>query len=213
MNLAHLHRTDLNLLVVFAALMAESNTTRVGEKLFVTQSAVSHALKRLRELFNDPLFVRSKQNLVPTPAARQLWTALEPCLRELERLTSAKPGFSAATSERVFRLGLPSDLDIALTPLLLSELSALAPKINLVIRPTSFHDVQRQLDQDDVDLAMTFIGDLKPWLVRKPIAQAGYRCLWHPKQVLAKAPISLKHYLSVPHLLISFQGDRRGVVD
>ena len=68
MNLAHFRRVDLNLLVVFGALMAEPSTTRAADRLFVTQSAVSHALKRLRALFDDPLFVRLGPGLVPSRA-------------------------------------------------------------------------------------------------------------------------------------------------
>jgi LysR family transcriptional activator of mexEF-oprN operon len=69
----HFSAVDLNLLTVFAAVMRTRNTTRAAETLFITQSAVSHALKRLRAVMGDALFARTSSGLIPTPRAQQVW--------------------------------------------------------------------------------------------------------------------------------------------
>jgi DNA-binding transcriptional LysR family regulator len=80
MNRNDLRRVDMNLLVVFEALMIERNLTRVGEKLFITQPTVSAALARLRDLFDDPLLIRSGRAMEPTPRAMQIFNELGPAM-------------------------------------------------------------------------------------------------------------------------------------
>jgi LysR family transcriptional activator of mexEF-oprN operon len=213
MNFKHFRRVDLNLLVLFGALVEQRSTVKAGERLHLSQSAVSHALGRLRKLFHDDLFVRSGRTLVPTPKCLALWNELLPTLTHLERVTSVQPAFDPATSERVFRIGMPSAVDVALTLRLLKRLRSEAPRVNLVIRPASVLDIPDKLDQDEVDLAVGVVGSLKPWHESTRIGQRGYACVWHPKQLRVAAPIALDDYLAAAHVLTSFGGDRRGVVD
>lgn len=213
MNFNHFRRVDLNLLVLFGALVEERSTVKAGERLHLSQSAVSHALGRLRKLFHDDLFVRSGRALVPTPKCLELWNELLPTLAHLERITSVPAAFDPATSDRVFRIGVPSAVDVAVTLRLLERLRSEAPRINLVIRPASVLDIPDKLDQDEVDLAVGVVRDLKPWHESTRIGARGYACVWHPKQLRVRAPISLDDYLAAAHVLTSFAGERRGVVD
>ena len=84
MNSIHLSKVDVNLLVVFDALMAEEHATRAGERIGLTQPAVSHALNRLRALFGDPLFVRSPRGMTPTAAALEAAPAIRSILEQIE---------------------------------------------------------------------------------------------------------------------------------
>jgi LysR family transcriptional activator of mexEF-oprN operon len=213
MNISHFRGVDLNLLVVFTTLIETRNTTKAAERLFLTQSAVSHALARLRRLLKDQLFVRSSRGLVPTPRAEELWRDLIPTFAELERIVTREVRFDPRRAEREFKLGLPSSLDVCVTPALLSMLASAAPRISLVVRPTSFAVVADQLDADEVDVAMTHIGDLRPWHVKERIGSYGYACLFDGKRMKLRPPLTLKQYLSLPHILTSARGDRRGVVD
>src|SRR5262245_10389630 len=131
MNGTNSSAVDLNLLTVFTGLMRTPNTTRASKALFVTQPAVSHALRRLRAVLGDALFVRTSRGLVPTPRAEALWQELEPALGSIERLVLQPPAFDPARSDREFRIGFPSSLDVTLTPRLLKVLSAQAPGVNL----------------------------------------------------------------------------------
>lgn len=213
MNATNISAIDLNLLSVFAVVMRTRNTTRASRALFVTQPAVSHALKRLRSVLGDPLFVRTSRGLVPTPRAEALWQELEPALGSIERLVLRAPSFDPARSEREFRIGFPSSLDVTLTPKLLQLLHAQAPGVNLVIRPTSFRDAAEQLDRGEVEVAVSVLDELRPWHLRESLGRSGYLCLFDGARLGIEPPISLERFLSLPHVLTSFTGERSGVVD
>jgi len=108
MNEIQLHRIDLNLLVTFEALMEESTLTAAAERLAVTPSAVSHALGRLRTQLNDPLLVRVGGRMQPSPYALDLIEEVRPVLRSLRRMLAPRDPFDPATSDRVFRIMMPS---------------------------------------------------------------------------------------------------------
>jgi len=120
MNEIQLHRIDLNLLVTFEALMEESTLTAAAERLAVTPSAVSHALGRLRTQLNDPLLVRVGGRMQPSPYALELIEDVRPMLRRLRRMLAPRQPFDPATSDRVFRIMMPS------TPALVAAILARA---------------------------------------------------------------------------------------
>jgi len=86
MNIHRLARTDLNLLVALQALLEEQNVSRAAERLYITQSAMSKTLSRLREMFDDPLFTRSSHGMVPSPLAIELHAQLEELLQRMDSL-------------------------------------------------------------------------------------------------------------------------------
>src|SRR4051812_21118315 len=102
-----LRRFDLNLLVVFEVLMAERSVTRAAERLGRTQSAVSHALARLRRQLGDPLLLKGARRMEPTPFALTLLEEAQPILRGLQRMLLPRRRFDPGTSRRVFRLAMP----------------------------------------------------------------------------------------------------------
>jgi DNA-binding transcriptional LysR family regulator len=130
MNEIDLRRIDLNLLVVFEVLMSERSVTRAAERLGRTQSAVSHALARLREQLGDPLLVRAGGGMQPSPFSIELIEQVRPTLRSVQRVLSPKRVFEPATSVRTFRLALP-DLGLTLFPRLLELVRKEAPGVAL----------------------------------------------------------------------------------
>ncbi|MEI4263333.1 LysR family transcriptional regulator [Roseovarius sp. D0-M9] len=108
MNEIQLHRIDLNLLVTFEALMEESTLAAAADRLAITPSAVSHALGRLRAQLNDPLLVRVGGRMQPSPYALELIEDVRPVLRGLRRMLAPRYPFDPATSDRVFRIMMPS---------------------------------------------------------------------------------------------------------
>jgi LysR family transcriptional activator of mexEF-oprN operon len=204
---------DLNLLVVFAVLMRERSTTRAGERLFLSQSAVSHSLKRLRALFDDELFVRASQGIVPTPRAEALYVDLMPSLEAIEGKLKEADKFVPAKTERTFHIGLPSALDVCLTPALLRRFAAEAPGVNLVVRPIDFRTGSGMIDREEIDLGLSNLPNIESWHRRQDIGARNYACLFDGKRLGINAPISLESYLSLPHVLTSFSGEREGVVD
>src|SRR5688572_13050133 len=103
---ASLSAIDLNLLVVLRALLTERHVTRAAARVGLSQSATSHALSRLRELYADPLLVRSGRSLELTPRARRLLPTLERGLSDLKAAIDAEPGFEPASARRSFTLGM-----------------------------------------------------------------------------------------------------------
>ena len=99
----HIDRIDLNLLVVFDAIYTEGGITRASEKLHLSQPAISHALGRLRALFDDPLFERDGRSMVPTPLARNLIGTVQRALRDLQIMFNDMDRFEPASTERKSR--------------------------------------------------------------------------------------------------------------
>src|SRR5215471_3305906 len=121
MSQIDLRRFDLNLLVVFEVLMAERNVTRAAAQLGRTQSAVSHALSRLRRRLGDPLLLKRGRQMEPTAVALALFEQAQPILDSLRRVLAPRQHFEPATAERVFRVGAP-DFALALFTEVLASL-------------------------------------------------------------------------------------------
>src|SRR5262245_59356431 len=125
-----LRSIDLNLLVVFEVLMSERSVTRAAERLGRTQSAVSHAIARLRRQLGDPLLVKAGAGMQASPFAVELFEQVRPILRSVQRVLSPRRTFDVATSDRTFRLALP-DLASTLFPRLLKVVRKRAPGVAL----------------------------------------------------------------------------------
>jgi DNA-binding transcriptional LysR family regulator len=121
-----LRRIDLNLLVVFDVLMQERSVTRAAERLGRTQSAVSHALARLREQLDDPLLVKSGARMDASPFAEHLVLEVRPILSNIERVLVPPQAFDPATTAREFRIAIP-DINASLFPLLAARMRRAAP--------------------------------------------------------------------------------------
>ena len=150
MNEIDLHRVDLNLLVVFEVLMETRSVTATAEKIGRTQSAVSHSLSRLRDQLGDPLLVRVGGTMQPSPFAEIVIEDVRPILRSIRRVIAPRSLFDPATSDRVFRIAMPT-----LTKLI-SEVSARveaeAPNVKIEWLP-AHHDVYAALSEGLIDLA------------------------------------------------------------
>lgn len=108
MNEIDLHRVDLNLLVVFEVLMETRSVTATAERIGRTQSAVSHSLSRLRDQLGDPLLVRVGGKMQPSPFAEMVIEDVRPILRSIRRVIAPRSLFDPATSDRVFRIAMPT---------------------------------------------------------------------------------------------------------
>jgi DNA-binding transcriptional LysR family regulator len=130
MNEIDLRRLDLNLLVTFEVLMTERSVTRAAERLSRTQSAVSHALSRLREQVNDPLLIKVGGRMTPSPFAERLIEDVRPILRSIQRVLLPPQPFDAATSTRTFRIAI-ADIAPSLFPRLMARIAGEAPHITI----------------------------------------------------------------------------------
>ncbi|WP_122612237.1 LysR substrate-binding domain-containing protein [Pseudomonas viridiflava] len=204
MNIADI---DLNLLKVFEALHEESSASRAALRLGVTQSAVSAALRRLREVYGDQLFVRTGRGLAPTLQANQLKPvisdALNKCRQSLAMLDPAANQYDG----RSVAIGLSDDFEIAYGRRLIEEIARRAPKLRLIFRQTHSQIVARALMERSIDLAITAGGFSERLLSRQVLGEGGYACLVDPASLApGQQQIELQEFVEREHILVSSGG-------
>lgn len=149
-----LRHFDLNLLLVFETLMRERHVTRAAEKLYLSQPALSHALKRLRESVDDPLFIRTEKGMQPTPRALALLPAVQQALALLREGLAPPAEFSPANSTRRFTLATTDYFEEVMYPPFLSQLLAYVPGISFSIELITPDVLSEGLEQRHVDMVV-----------------------------------------------------------
>jgi DNA-binding transcriptional LysR family regulator len=144
---------DLNLLIVFDAVMQERSVTRAGSRIGLSQPAVSHALGRLRHMLKDELFVRTPEGMAPTPRAEQLAEPLRRALNDMQ-IALEPEVFDPSEAEHEFVISLNNYAAVILAPPLLTTVAATAPGIRLNLRPAGPRDMAVLLDRGELDLAI-----------------------------------------------------------
>ncbi|HVZ71079.1 MAG TPA: LysR family transcriptional regulator [Polyangia bacterium] len=203
---------DLNLLVALKALLNERHVTRAARQLGLSQSATSHALSRLRDLYGDPLLVRSGRVLELTPRAVALLPQLERGLGELQASLSGQEGFEPRRARLPFRVGAADFPQALLSGPLLSLLHAEAPGVALQL--TSYPDLREQLEAGAIDVAITVKTRALKMFVEQPLFSDGFVCLLrkgHP--ALRQGRFNLQRYLALEHLLVAPGGTAGNFVD
>ena len=212
MNQIDLRRADLNLLIVFQALFAERHVGHAAIRLGLTQSATSHALGRLRNLFNDPLFVRHPKGIEPTAHALALAPAVADILNRVQSLI-APPTFSPSVSSSFTIATIDLTLPTIVIPLI-DRLRRVAPAINIRIVPLVREYVAAAFDRQEIDMAILNFPNPPKRLAQFPVLQDRYVGIARRNHPLIKRkPLTAKAYAELPHLLFSPRGDPKGIVD
>jgi DNA-binding transcriptional LysR family regulator len=207
----NLRRLDLNLLVVFDALMTDRNVTRAAERVGLSQPAMSNALSRLRAFFKDDLFVRSPEGMRPTPRAIEIAPNIHAALGAID--ASLDPvRFTPAEARRVFRLDTNDYVVTTYFPKLLSILAKEAPGIDIRIFPQTGHTFER-LDAQEIDFGISAYGELPDRFAREDLDEDVYVVIMRKTHPLAEQILTLNRYVAATHLLVSPRGDPRGFVD
>lgn len=208
-----LRRLDITLLLVFLNLMRERRAVTVADRMGLTQSSISHALKRLRAVFDDPLFLRKPHGLEPTAVA----IAVEPAIREaLDRLNGMlqRPGtFRPEEATGTIRLAAYDSEMALLVPGLIGRLATEAPGLRLAGRMLGRAEALAALDDGSADIAAGFIWDLPQAFLRLPLYEEGYLVAARHDHPLLAGPLDIDTYAAARHLVVSPAGDLRGIVD
>jgi DNA-binding transcriptional LysR family regulator len=214
-NIHHINLAgiDLNLLVVFDALMTDKSVTRAGERIGLSQPATSNALARLRSLIKDDLFIRTAAGLRPTPIAIALHQQLRPSLQQIQAALLEQSTFDPATSDRVFAIGMSDYVEFTLLPSLMQKLQTLAPGIGVQIRSGDRDKLLSLIDSNEIDLACGVFPEQIAWHQEQQLLQESYICVCRKNHPVIGSSLSLEEYLSVSHLLVSVKEDRIGRVD
>ena len=162
---------DLNLLVAFEALLEENNVTRAAARTGVSQSAMSHSLRRLRRLLGDALFVRVGSAMRPTPRARELRQPVREALQRVEQVLAPPVAFDPQTFDGSFRVLAGDGTQVLFVPALSRRLGELAPRARLDVRELVQGQLVEHLASGDADLALCFAADLElpASLVHEPL--------------------------------------------
>ena len=211
MNSVHFNSLDLNLLRVFDALIEEHSVTRAGERLGLSQSAISHALNRLRYVLNDELFVRMPDGMRPTVRAAEIAPRLREGLLQLQ-LALGPAEFDPVRTERRFTIACTEYVGTILVPPLIARLRALAPNAELRIRPSSM-GVAESLLGGRADLAVGSFRRVPEPFVYERLFQETRVWVLSADHTAARGDLTLERLASLAHLIISATGEDEQAVD
>jgi DNA-binding transcriptional LysR family regulator len=213
LSISQLRRLDLTLLLVFLGLVRHRKAADVAAELGLTQSAISQALKRLRDIFSDELFLRRPHGMEPTATALALEEPVRRAVDTLRGALGAARAFDPMKAEGVVRIAALDAEQAVLIPPLVARLRQSAPGLRLSVVPLGGADAVDALNDGRADLALGFIWDLPDTIHGEKLYEESF-VVAGPPQVLPNAPaIDLDTYCAADHVLISPAGDLRGVVD
>ncbi|MDC7789872.1 LysR family transcriptional regulator [Rhodoplanes sp. TEM] len=200
----NLKSVDLNLLVAFDALVTERNVTRAADRLGMTQSALSHALRRLRTMFADPLLTRGPHGMEPTDLALELVQPIRGVLSEVHSIMTTRVAFDPATTTRAFNLSMSDAMSIEVLPEIVRRIRDSAPKVDIVVTTAGPRSTCARIVDDEIDLAVGVFPD-QPRDVRScELYRDTLVCVAdrrHPR--LRRGRMDEASYLACPHVTVA----------
>lgn len=188
--------------------------TRASERLALTQPAVSHALRRLRERLGDPLFINGRDGLLPTPQAMELIGPVREALEKIDRALQGGPSFDPATEQREFRIAAGDFIEFALLPKLTERIGLAAPGIMLkVVHFPAIADLPVLLEQGAIDLAVGALPLPASGLCSEPVMDLHFCTLVWKREGLQSGRLPLALYLEREHVVLDAQTFRGNIVD
>lgn len=213
--MAELRSFDMNLLLAFDLLMKELNVSRAAEKMFISQSAMSHILQRLRQQLDDPLLVKTPAGMKPTERALALVEPVGAVLREVEMLIRTPEQFDPATSQRRFVIAATDYIEVLLVSKLVQRISSQAPGIDIQFKRTSTLFPAAPLEQGETDILLGFEVMLNPpkHFNCEKLFNDCFVCVSRVGHPEVTPELSLEEYIALPHILVSRVGSNSGQVD
>jgi DNA-binding transcriptional LysR family regulator len=212
---------DLNLLRVFDAVMGERSLTRAARRLNLSQSAVSHALKRLRASIGDELVTRTAFGVVPTPKAESLWPSVRNALAQLQQAIA--PGeYDVRAEPANFRVTMADATAAMLLPPLVEAIERAQALANVQVVPLTTRDPRRLIEQAEADLAVGYFPNAVAAVIaqgpdsplrRERLYESEYHCVMRRGHPLAQGELTLDRYCDAHHLFVSFSGRPHGPID
>ncbi|MDO9192833.1 MAG: LysR family transcriptional regulator, partial [Undibacterium sp.] len=211
----HISQVDLNLFTVFDAIYTEGSVTRASQQLHLTQPAISHALARLRLIFDDPLFVRQGHAMVSTPLARSIIEPVRAALRGLEVTLADAGKFDPTQASKQFNLALRDVLESTVLPPLLKSITYQAPRISLAAIQVERRELVSELAAGTIDLAIDMLLPLPNEIERLKVVQDTTVVIarkGHPV-ITNEKMLDLDTYLKAEHVLASSRRKGMGLED
>lgn len=207
-----LNRLDLNLLHVFDTIYREGSLTRAARALHLTQPAVSHSLSRLRDHFDDPLFTRQGNQMVPTPLARRFLESMRPGLTQIQGAVNQFHAFDPATQRKTYSLGLRDILESTFLPRLMKRLDAY-PELEIVSQRIARRDMETQLAAGKLDFAVDVLLPVSNQTAHELLRRDRLVVLARQGHPLAGDTLEMEGYLAARHVLVSSRAEGPGIED
>ena len=209
-----LTQTDLNLFIVFDTIYTERNLTRTAEVLNLTQPAISNALNRLRKTFNDQLYVRTPQGMMPTPIAENIIGRVQEALHLLSASLHESGNFDATTAEKEFHFSMSDMAEALMLPPLLKYLQKQAPGISVSSYQIPRDEAAKELSSGALDFVIDIPLSHVPDLCRAPLSTEDHVCLINRDHPLVVGDsLTLDEYLTLGHIHVSSRRKGMGYVD
>ncbi|WP_321889400.1 LysR family transcriptional regulator [Paraburkholderia bannensis] len=194
---------DLNLLRVFLAIVEEQSLTKAGERLALSQPAMSYSLARLRALFDDQLFVRTRHGMQPTPISQELAVIVARALDSVREALRYAERFDPQVSTRAFRLSLSDAGEMAYLPSICEEVKRLGPRIKICIEPLPVGQIEEALRSRKLDFAIGNLPELTSRTRHQVLFEEGYVCVRRRRPEMARSQkITLAEFVEGTHVLI-----------
>ncbi|MFC4701166.1 LysR family transcriptional regulator [Glaciecola siphonariae] len=203
---------ELNLLIIFDAIMTEGSISRAADRLAMTQPAVSNAVSRMRVAWKDDLFVKNGRNIKPTLKASNMWEQIKQPIDDLSSVI--KPNeFDPASSTRTFRISAADIVANMMMVPLRKIIEQEAPNINIHMIPYTIINTKQVLDDATVDMVIGAGINTENTIRSELLFNVNYLCVMRPGHPLAKSKISIDEFAGAQHLLVSLSGDVTGFTD
>ncbi|MGB3069681.1 MAG: LysR family transcriptional regulator [Ottowia sp.] len=209
----HLKDLDLNLIAVLEAMLRERNVTRAAHAVGLSQSATSHALNRLRQTFDDPLFVKSGHAMAPTPKAEALQAAVVDMMATVRQRILKEAGFDPRTAEREFTICITDMGELVFVPTLLKRLRKEAPKCTLRTLQVPAEQIEGLLASGDADLAIGSYRTAPDGLYKQRLFMHSYVTIVHARNSRVKSRITLAQFERTPQIVVTLTGKGRTAYD
>lgn len=208
-----LREIDLNLLVVFNQLLLDRSVSTSAEKLGLTQPAVSNALKRLRTVLKDELFLRTSRGMEPTPYALHLAEPVIYALGALQTAFTTRDTFNPLTSNRNFQLAMTDIGEMYFMPPLMVALAKVAPNVRVsTVRPNA-GNLREDMESGNVDLALGLLPNLQAGFFQRRLFRHKYVCVFRNGHPIAKSPMTLRQFTELDHVGVLAANTGHGQVD
>ena len=209
----HIRRLDLTLLIVFEKLLKTRSMSAVAVEMGLTQSAVSHAVGRLRSIFDDPLFLRKGAGVAPTARAMVLGAPLAEALAGVRTAAMIGRRFDPSTAARRFAVAAPDTIVATLAPAALAALGETAPRCQIAFRAFSHDSAMAAVAAGDADLAIGVFPDPPKETLGEAFAFETFRVVSRRDHPATAGTLDLDVYCALDHILVSHERDLRGMVD
>lgn len=203
---------EIRQLSVFDEIYKTRSVSRAAENLGLGQPAVSIALKKLREHFNDPLFVRTSAGMEPTPLGEELVQPVRAAVEAVDAASGHRVAFDPARAQRTFRIAMTDISQLVLLPRLWERLRSIAPGIHIDIANLSVRTAN-MLESGEVDLALGFMPQLEAGFYQQALFRQHYVCMASAKHPRLRGSLTLEQFEAEEHAVVSSSGTGHLIID